>query len=40
MLYITHGTTSLVEGIDIDGVFVILLVDLEAQVSAENIVEV
>ena len=39
MLYITHGTTSSAQGVDINGVGVVLLVDLEAQVGIENVVE-
>ena len=40
MLGITHRATSCVESIDINGVGIVLLVDLEAQVSIVNVVKV
>ena len=40
MIYVSYGAATPVEGVDVDGVGVVLLVDLEAQVSAENIMKV
>ena len=40
MLYVSFGAATPIEGIDVGGVNVVLLVDLEARVYAENIMEV
>ena len=40
MLCLTYKATSLVEGVNEDGVHVVLLIDLEIQVSAKDIVEI
>ena len=40
MLYLAYETISPIEGVDEGGVSVVLLVDLEAQVSVENIMKV
>ena len=40
MLYLVYRATSPIEDIDEGGVSIVLLVDLEAQVNVENIVEV
>ena len=40
MLCLTYGAMSLVKGVDKGKVGIVILVDLKAQVSAENVVEV
>ena len=39
MFYITHGTTTSVEGIDIGGIGIILFVHLESKVGFKNIMK-